>query len=82
MSTKKSNDGELSWDTTYNTAEGVMIHTFAAGIKMITKIDTGKSRIIKGDKIITEGETIQIGTYERRLIQIAKEAEKLKAFES
>ena len=81
MSTKKSN-GELSWDTTYNTAEGVMIHTFAAGVKMWTKIETGKSTILKDDKVIAEGETIQIGTYERRLIQIAKEAEKLKAFES
>ena len=71
-------NGTLAWDTTFDTTHGLMIHTFAAGIKVITNIYTGKSRIKKGDKIIAEGETIQIGTYERRLILIAKDAEKLK----
>lgn len=73
-------NGTLAWDTTFDTAHGLMIHTFAGRIKVITNIYTGKSRIIKGDKIIAEGETVQIGTYERRLIQIAKDAEKLKEF--
>lgn len=70
----------LTWDTTFNTASNLMIHTFTGGIQVITDINTGKSRIMKGDQVIADGETISVGTYEKRLIKIAHEAEKLKAF--
>ena len=74
-------ENTLTWETTFNTAGGLMIHTFATGIQVITDINTGKSKILRGYKVIAEGETIPIGTYEKRLIKIAEEAEKLKAFE-
>lgn len=73
-------NGTLAWDTTFDTAQGLMIHTFAAGIKVITNIESGYSRIMRRSEVIADGETIPIGEYEKRLIKIAEQAEKLKAF--
>lgn len=81
MITEKINNGTtLAWDTTFETAQGLMIHTFAAGIKVITNIESGYSRIIRRGEVIADGETISVGEYEKRLIKIAEQAEKLKAF--
>lgn len=77
-------NGTLDWDTSFDTAQGLMIHTFAAGIKVITNIESGYSRIMRRGEVIGEviadGETIPVGEYEKRLIKIAEQAEKLKAF--
>ena len=81
MTTEKRNNGTtLAWDTTFDTAQGLMIHTFAAGIKVITNIESGYSRIMRRAEVIADGETIPVGEYEKRLIKIAEQAEKLKAF--
>lgn len=40
-------NGTLDWDTSFDTAQGLMIHTFAAGIKVITNIESGYSRIMR-----------------------------------
>lgn len=80
MTTEKSNNGTLAWDTTFDTAQGLMIHTFAAGIKVITNIESGYSRIMRRGEVIADGETIPVGEYEKRLIKIAEQAEKLKEF--
>jgi len=77
-------NGTLDWDTSFDTAQGLMIHTFAAGIKVITNIESGYSRIIRRGEVIGEviadGETISVGEYERKLVEIAKDARKLKEF--
>lgn len=81
MKTEGENVKILEWVTEFDTAKRLMIHSFACDIKMITNIETGTNFIVKGDKIIANGETVEIGTYEKRLMKIAEEAERLKAFE-
>ncbi len=76
----KNNRTTLTWETTFDTALELMIHTFAEGIVVITSLRTGKSRIMKGNKVIADGETVAVGQYEKRLIKIAQEVEKLKSF--
>ena len=71
---------ELNWDTSFDTAKNLMIHTFEGGFKMVTDTQTGLSKLFKREVLVAENENYKIGEYERKLIEIAKDARKLKEF--
>lgn len=72
--------GNLSWETTFNTAENLMIHTFSDRIKVVSNIETGLSKILKDGNVINSVNNPAITEYERFLKQVAEDANKLKEF--
>lgn len=72
--------GNLSWETTFNTAENLMIHTFSDRIKVVSNIETGLSKILKDGNVINSVNNPAITEYEKFLKQVAEDANKLKEF--
>lgn len=72
--------GNLSWETTFNTAENLMIHTFSDRIKVVSNIETGLSKILKDGNVINSVNNPAITEYEKFLKQVAEDTNKLKEF--
>lgn len=70
----------FSWETTFNTAENLMIHTFSDRIKVVSNIETGLSKILKDGNVINSVNNPAITEYEKFLKQVAEDANKLKEF--
>nr|DAM94532.1 MAG TPA: hypothetical protein [Caudoviricetes sp.] len=70
----------LSWETTFNTAENLMIHTFSDRIKVVSNIETGLSKILRDGNVINSVNNPAITEYEKFLKQVAEDANKLKEF--
>lgn len=71
-----------SWETAFETAENLMIHTFTDRIKVVSNIKTGNVKVLKDGEIINTGEYPAIIEYEKFLLKIAEDADKLESFRS
>ena len=71
---------KFNWDTEFNTAENLMIHTFSDRVKVVTNIKTGEVKTMRDDEIIGRRSDLLISDYERYLIAIAQDAAKLQEF--
>lgn len=73
--------GNLSWETTFDTADDLMIHTFSDRIKVVSNIKTGLVKVLKDGNLINSVNNSAIITeYEKFLKQVAEDANKLKEF--
>jgi hypothetical protein len=70
----------LSWNTEFDTANNLMIHTFNYRVKVVTNIQTGEIKTFRDDKVIDRQNDMPISDYERFLISIAVDANKLNGF--
>ncbi len=70
-----------NWETTFDTAENMMIHEFAGDIKLYTDLTSGIAVLFRGPEQIKKIENLQLGEYENLLLEIAKQAEPLRVFE-
>lgn len=71
-----------SWETTFETADNLMIHTFTDRVKVVSNIKTGSVKVLKDGEVINTVENPAITEYERFLLKIAEDADKLKSFRS
>lgn len=74
------NNENLSWETTFNTAENLMVHTFSERVKVVSNIKTGLVKVLKDGEVINSVNNPAITEYERFLKQVAEDANKLKEF--
>lgn len=70
------------WETEFDTAKDLMIHTFSDRIKVVTSIKTGEVKIMRDDEIIDRLPDMPISDYEKFLLRIAVDADKLKEFKN
>lgn len=75
-------DKNYSWETTFETADNLMIHTFTDRVKVVSNIKTGSVKVLKDGEVINTVENPAITEYERFLLKIAEDADKLKSFRS
>ncbi len=74
------NNENLSWETTFNTAENLMVHTFSERVKVVSNIKTGLVKVLKDGEVINSVNNPAQTEYERFLKQVAEDANKLKEF--
>lgn len=74
------NNENFTWETTFNTAENLMVHTFSERVKVVSNIKTGLVKVIKDGEVINSVNNPAITEYERFLKQVAEDANKLKEF--
>ena len=74
------NKENYSWYTDFNTSENLMIHTFSERVQVVSNIKTGLVKIIKDGVVIREIENSSISDYEKLLLGIAEDTEKLNSF--
>lgn len=70
------------WETEFDTAKDLMIHTFSDRIKVVTSIKTSEVKIMRDDEIIDRLPDMPISDYEKFLLRIAVDADKLKEFKN
>lgn len=70
----------FSWETTFNTADNLMIHTFSDRIKVVSNIKTGLVSLLKDGKVINSVNNPAITEYEKFMKEIAEDANKLSEF--
>lgn len=74
------------WETEFDTAKDLMIHTFSDRIKVVTSIKTSiktsEVKIMRDDEIIDGLPNMPISDYEKFLLRIAVDADKLKEFKN
>lgn len=71
-----------SWNTTFETAGSLMIHTFTDRVKVVSNIKTGNVKVLKDGETINTVENPAITEYEKFLLKIAEDADKLESFRS
>lgn len=71
-----------SWETTFDTANDLMIHTFTDRVKVIASLKTGVAKVLRDGDIINTIENPAISDYERMLSKVAIDAHALEAFNS
>lgn len=71
-----------TWETTFDTAENLMIHTFTDRVKVVSNIKTGVVKVLKDGEVINTAENPAIVEYEKFLLKVAVDAKKLAAFKS
>lgn len=69
-----------SWETTFKTAENLMIHTFSDRVRVVSNIKTGIVKVMKDGEIINTIENPAITEYEKFLLRIAEDSIKLDGF--
>lgn len=70
----------FNWETEFNTSENLMIHTFSDRVKVMANLNTGEVKTFRDGEEIDRRTDMPISDYERFLITIAKDADKLKDF--
>lgn len=70
----------LSWETIFNTADNLMIHTFSDRVKVVSHIKTGLVKVLKDGDVINSVNNHAITEYEKFLKQVAEDANKLNEF--
>lgn len=73
----------FSWETTFNTADNLMIHTFSDRVKVVSNIKTGLVKVPKDGNVINSVNNpaiIEITEYGKFLKQVAEDANKLNEF--
>lgn len=71
---------KYNWETEFDTAKDLMIHTFSDRIKVVTNIKTGEVNILRDGEVIDRLQDMPISDYEKLLLRIAVDADKLKEF--
>lgn len=71
---------KLSWNTEFITAENLMIHTFSDRVHVVTNIKTGEIKTLRDGKAIDRRNDMPISEYEKFLLKIAEDSDKLKGF--
>lgn len=71
-----------SWETTFKTADNLMIHTFTDRVKVVSNIKTGNLKVLKDGETINTIENPAITEYEKFLLKIAEDADTLERFRS
>lgn len=71
-----------SWETTFNTAENLMIHTFTDRIKVVSNIKTGAVKVLKDGEVINTTENSAVAEYETFLAKVAEDAHQLDQFKT
>lgn len=74
------NNENFTWETTFNTAKNLMVHTFSERVKVVSNIKTGLVKVLKDGEVINSVNNPAITEYERFLKQVAEDANKLKEF--
>lgn len=74
------NKENYSWYTDFNTSENLMIHTFSERVQVVSNIKTGLVNVVKDGIVIREIENSSISDYEKLLLGIAEDTEKLNSF--
>lgn len=75
------NAANYTWETEFRTADNLMIHTFSDRVKVVSNIKTGEVKILRDGEVISRRkDMLLIMEYEKMLISIAADANKLKAF--
>lgn len=69
----------FNWDTVFNTAEDLMIHTFNSRVQVVTNIKTGIAKILQDGTVIGQKPNMKISEYENFLLEVAQDAQKLEA---
>lgn len=77
METKK-----LSWETTFETSNDLMIHTFSDRVKVVSNIKTGIVKVFRDGDVITTVENPAISEYEKFLSKVAIDAHTLDGLNS
>lgn len=67
----------FNWDTVFNTAEDLMIHTFNSRVQVVTNIKTGIAKILQDGTVIGQKPNMKISEYENFLLEVAQDAQKL-----
>lgn len=71
---------KYNWTTEFITSQNLMVHTFSDRVQVVTNIHTGEIRIFRDNEVIDRRTDMPISEYERFLLKIAKDADKLKDF--
>lgn len=71
---------KYNWNTEFDTANNLMIHTFSDRVKVVANLNTGETKTFRDSEVIDRRTDMPISNYERFLITIAKDADKLKGF--
>lgn len=69
-----------NWNTEFDTANNLMIHTFSDRVKVVANLNTGETKTFRDGEVIDRRTDMPISDYERFLITIAKDTDKLKGF--
>lgn len=77
MANGKEN-ANYSWETTFETAKDLMIHTMNDRVCVVTNIKTGLVKVLRDGVEIEAFEDPAIVEYEKFLLRIAKNAHELK----
>lgn len=67
----------FTWETTFETAKDLMIHTMTDRVKVVANIKTGTVKVLKDGDVLETIEDPQIIEYEKFLLRIAKSAMEL-----
>lgn len=71
---------KYNWETEFDTAKDLMIHTFSERIKVVANIKTGEVKTLRDGEVIDRLQDMPISDYEKFLLRIAVDADKLKEF--
>ena len=71
---------KYKWETEFRTAEYLMMHTFSDRVQVVTNIKTGEIKTLRDNKVIGRRNDLAISEYEKFLLKIAEDSDKLKGF--
>lgn len=71
---------KYNWETEFDTAKDLMMHTFSDRIKVVANIKTGEVKTLRDGEVIDRLQNMPISDYEKFLLRIAADADKLKEF--
>ncbi|MEG1554632.1 MAG: hypothetical protein RRZ64_00345 [Rikenellaceae bacterium] len=67
----------FTWETTFETAKDLMIHTMTDRVKVVANIKTGTVKVFRDGDVLETIEDPLIIEYEKFLLRIAKSANEL-----
>ncbi len=71
---------KYNWETEFRTADYLMVHTFSDRVQVATNIKTGEIKTLRDGKVIDRRNDLIISEYEKFLLKIAEDSDKLKGF--
>ena len=71
---------KYNWETEFRTADDLMVHTFSDRVQVATNIRTGEIKTLRDGKVIDRRNDLIISEYEKFLLKIAEDSDKLKEF--
>lgn len=75
------NAAKFDWNTAFDTANNLMIHTFSKRVEVISNIKSGEVRVIKDGNVVQTLINPAIAAYESFLLDVAIDAKKLESFD-